>query len=129
MRKTKSEATAKAEFVGSAGEMYERLRAWRKAHPLASFDEIAEEVGKERRVLVGKLLGELATQAEPSRVGEAVGCPQCGGAMAGKGLRSRGVSDPEGEVRIEREYYTCPTCAGGLFPPGRCVETNQTCVE
>lgn len=129
MRKTKSEATAKAEFVESAAGMYARLRAWRKAHPLASFDEIAEEVGKERRALIGQLLGELATQEEQSRVRASVVCPHCGREMSGKGVRVRGVSDPEGEVRIEREYYDCPTCEGGLFPPGRRIETDETCVE
>jgi len=129
MRKTKSEAKVKAEFVESAGEMYDRLRAWRKAHPLASFDELAEAVSQERRALVGKLLGALATQEEPSRIRATLVCPQCGQAMEGKGMRSRGVSDPEGEVRIEREYYGCPTCAGGLFPPGRRVEADETCVE
>jgi hypothetical protein len=129
MRKTKSEASAKAEFVESAAGMYERLRAWRKAHPLASFDELAEAVGQERRALVGQLLGELATQEEQSRIRGSLACPACGQALAGKGLRSRGISDPEGEVRIEREYYSCPTCEGGLFPPGHRVETDETCVE
>jgi hypothetical protein len=128
MRKTKSEASGQAEFVSSAGGVYERLRAWRKAHPQASFDEIAEAVRQERQVLFGQLLGELATQGEQSRVRQ-VACPQCGGEMSGRGLRGRGVSDPEGEARIEREYYACPTCEGGLFPPGRRTEADEPCVE
>lgn len=129
MRKTKSESNRQAEFVASAGEMYERLRSWRKAHPQASFDEIAEAVRQERQALFGQLLGELATQEEQSRVRERVVCPQCGGEMSGRGLRGRGVSDPEGEASIEREYYHCPPCEGGLFPPGRRVEADEACLE
>jgi len=48
MRQTKSEATAKVEFVQSPEGMYEQLREWRKEHPLASFDEIPEETRRER---------------------------------------------------------------------------------
>lgn len=32
-------------FMESAQGMYERMVSWRRAHPDASFDEIAEEVG------------------------------------------------------------------------------------
>jgi hypothetical protein len=66
--------------------MQEALVAWRAAHPAASFDEIAEEVGKQREVLMGQLLAELAGQHGVGAVllerscRIAAGC--CGAALA-----------------------------------------------
>lgn len=44
--------------------MYTRLREWREAHPKAKFDEIAKEVGEERKRLKGGLLSEMAVTDE-----------------------------------------------------------------
>ena len=38
----------KATFLREAEAMYEELRAWREAHPAASFDEIADQVATVR---------------------------------------------------------------------------------
>ena len=58
----KSEERKRAEFLEAAEAMYEQMVSWREKHPEASFDEIASEVGQERRRLMGQLLEGLATQ-------------------------------------------------------------------
>lgn len=115
MRQTKSVEQEKAEFVRAAEAMYEELQAWREKHLDASFDEIADQVTPRRRVLMGKLLEKLAVRAD-ERI-EAPLCEQCGEAMSYRGTPEREVGHREGEVGLERAYYYCDHCAGGLFPP------------
>jgi uncharacterized protein with PIN domain len=109
-----SEETARNEFGEAAQAMHQRLRAWRRAHPEAAFDEIAEQVSQERKALLGKLLEELASEAEVAALDPA--CPKCGGAVENKGKKKRQVLHREGEVQVERDYYYCPACRQGFFP-------------
>jgi hypothetical protein len=85
----KSEVRRQAEFVAAAEAMYVRLRAWRAAHLEASFDEVGDEVTRERRQLMAMLLGELATQPEEELVA-AVVCSSCGRELTPKGKQPRG---------------------------------------
>ena len=117
MGTTKSEATRQQEFVTEAEALYVRLRAWRAAHPEASFDEIGDQVTAERRQLMARLYGELAVQPEAEGVVDEV-CGECGAKMVPKGKRVRGVSHLEGDVHVNREYQRCETCQRGFFPPG-----------
>ena len=124
----KSEARRQAEFVAAAEAMYVRLRAWRAAHLEASFDEVGDEVTRERRQLMALLLGELAAQPEEALVAAAV-CSSCGQELTPKGKQVRGVSHLEGEVPVEREYHYCDECQSGLFPPRPPTEAAGACVE
>ena len=125
MKRTQSEEAKGAAFGEAAVGMHQRLRAWRRAHPQASFDEIAEQVSRERQVLMGDLLGELAAATESVPLDPT--CPHCGGAVQNKGRKPRQVLHREGEMRLEREYYYCPACKQGFFPSGPelAVEPSQ----
>lgn len=81
----KGEREGARSFVAAAKAMEETLVAWRAAHPGASFDESAEEVRKEREVLMGQLLAELASQHGLGEVLAEQSCPQCGGCCTIKG--------------------------------------------
>jgi uncharacterized protein with PIN domain len=109
-----SEETVRNEFGEAAQAMHQRLRAWRRAHAEASFDEIAEQVSQERKVLLGKLLAELASDTEVTALDPL--CPSCGGAVEHKGQKKRQVLHREGEVQVARDYYYCPACRQGFFP-------------
>jgi hypothetical protein len=122
MGQTKSAEQEKAEFLRAAEAMYEELQAWRARHLDASFDEIADQVTPRRRVLMGKLLKQLATAAD-ERI-EVPLCEQCGEAMRYRGTPERDVSHREGEVGLERAYYYCDHCEGGLFPPRPSAEVG-----
>lgn len=117
MSRTKSETGSREGFGTAAQEMHRRLHAWRRGHPDASFDEIAEQVRVEREALIGGLLGELATTGEGREPFDAI-CPECGGRLENKGKKKKVVLHREGEVRVERDYYYCPVCQHGVFPPG-----------
>jgi transposase len=45
-------------------------------------------------------------------------CPLCGETLQNKGKQRRQVVSLRGEVTLERNYYECPTCRKGYFPPG-----------
>jgi YgiT-type zinc finger domain-containing protein len=118
-----------AGFRGSAEAMYERLVAWRKQNGEASFDEIAAEVGGERRRLMSELVAELAMQPKREVEALATQCPQCQGETEGKGSKERWVNHLEGEVRLQRTYRYCPQCGSGFFPPGPETATDETKLE
>ena len=112
-----SEGKGKETFVAGAAQMYDELRAWRKSHPRASFDEIAAQVTQRRQVLMGELLALLAEQEGRGELLEERTCPSCGQNLHYKGQKIREVLHPEGESRLERSYHHCDQCGPGIFPP------------
>jgi hypothetical protein len=127
MRRTVSEERARTEFGEAAQAMHQRLRAWRRAHPDATFDELAEQVGQERKALVGKWLAELTDETEA--VARVPVCPEWGGAVANKGQKKRQVLHGEGKVQVARAYYDCPACRQGVFPSGPQSELESAWLE
>jgi hypothetical protein len=115
MRGEAREVKSQSEFGAVAMAMEERLRAWCRAHPEATFDEIAEQVSQERKQLMGGLLSALADEVRPRALDPK--CPGCGGVLVYKGKKSREVLHREGQVRLSREYYYCAACRQGVFPP------------
>jgi YgiT-type zinc finger domain-containing protein len=92
--------------------------AWRRDHPQATFDEIAGQLQKERKKLMGHLLGELAVQEVEKEQWQEQVCPECGGKLENKGVRKKRVVHSEGEAELERPYYHCPSCGRGFFSLG-----------
>jgi hypothetical protein len=113
----KGEGQEKEAFVAGATQMYEELRAWRKAHPEASFDEIAAQVTQRRQLLMGELLAMLAVQEGRGELLEERACPSCGQTLHYKGERLREVLHPEGQSQVKRSYHHCDQCGQGIFPP------------
>lgn len=106
-----------------AQAMRRRLRAWRHAHPHASFDEIEDAVQAEitrwQAHLVEQLLpAETPTDAAADRQEASPICGTCGRRMQRSGRRRREVQSRLGQpIVLERDYYVCPACGTGLFPP------------
>jgi YgiT-type zinc finger domain-containing protein len=44
-------------------------------------------------------------------------CPMCGAKLLNKGKQRKQVVTVRGETTLERNYYECPTCQKGYFPP------------
>jgi hypothetical protein len=122
MGQRQGENREKAEFLRAAEAMYEELRAWRAKHLDASFDEIADQVTPRRRMLMGRLLKPLASEAD-ERI-EAPLCEQCGEGMRYRGTPEREIGHREGDVDLERAYYFCDSWERGLFPPRPSAEVE-----
>lgn len=52
-------------------------------------------------------------QAEPSEMI----CEACQVRMQKRGKRKKQVVTKRGEIELERQYYVCPQCNAGVFPP------------
>ena len=99
------------------------LRAWRRAHPQASWSEIEDELDARWYPVRARLLEEaalsspvanLATQAPGARPG----CPSCGTTLVDRGRQERTVIvEGNQTIRLRRSYGMCPACGAGLFPP------------
>jgi hypothetical protein len=120
------------ETGGAAGEagIHARLAAWRQAHPHATFDEIEDAVQQEIARYQAQLVDEVIqagraggpVAAEPGAsersAGERPVCATCGERMRPCGRRRREVLCRLGQpVELNRDYYVCPACGAGLFPP------------
>lgn len=53
-------------------------------------------------------------QAEPSQVR----CQACQVRMQKRGTRKKHVVTKRGEIEVQQQYYVCPQCGAGVFPPG-----------
>lgn len=45
-------------------------------------------------------------------------CPDCGRPMRYGGRPGKKIDSKAGEIGFKRDYYHCPACGAGLFPPG-----------
>lgn len=115
-RRTKS--GARAAFMGAAEHLWDAFNAWYEAHPEATFDEMEEELGRLRRVLLGDTLVLALQQGDLGASAESPVCERCGRAMEFQGYRHKEVHGLQGDSQIPRAYYLCPHCDAGLFPPG-----------
>ena len=73
------------------------IRAWREAHPRATFREIAAAIDAELNPLRATMLAETASASPLARftalpAGERPRCAQCGGKVIGRGRHRRQVT-------------------------------------
>ena len=109
---------AREEFIDRAAELWDRFNAWHRAHPEATFDEMEEELGRQRRAVLGNFLELTLRQGDLGATPETLCCPKCGKLMDFKGYPTKKVHGLEADVKIPRAYYHCPACKVGFFPPG-----------
>ncbi len=104
-------------------EILTDLKAWRLAHPKATFREIEQAVHARTTRLEAQLLQDTA-QASANREWSGKGeqerpaCPVCGVPLHARGKQARTLQTAGGHsLKLQRGYGTCPTCGVGLFPP------------
>ena len=122
-RQTSNEA--REEFLKRAEEAWDRFNAWHQEHPEATFDEMEEELGQQRRGILGDFLELSLRQGDLGATPEAPSCKQCGKPMVFKGYPEKTIQGLEAEAKLPRAYYVCPACQEGIFPPGPAVEAEE----
>lgn len=122
-RRTSSEA--REEFLRQAEELWDSFNAWHKEHPEATFDEMEEELGRQRRGFLGDFLALSLRQGDLGATPEAPSCKRCGRPMIFKGYPEKKIQGLDVEATIPRAYYVCPTYEEGLFPPGPAASTEE----
>lgn len=79
--------------------------------------EIEQLIVQSQREFGQTLTETLLVKASEATVSRPV-CPDCGRVMRAKGRKRRQVVTSSGQGQIERDYYYCPACRRGHFPPG-----------
>lgn len=106
-------------------EMLNQARAfsdWKQDDGVHRFEDIeakALEVAQGvARALMGYGVADEQQVERQKRPGAEPRCSECGRAMRYGGRRSKTMDSKAGEIVFERDYYHCPGCGTGLFPPG-----------
>jgi len=81
---------------------------------LSDMEQLTGEMGKTVMQESIQKLSDTQRNALP----EAVMCKACEVKMQKRGKRKKRVLTARGEIEIERQYYVCPVCKTGHFPPG-----------
>jgi len=119
MKKTREQMQEKLEK--KASEVIERLLAWNDQHETPDMTQIEEIVLTLREEIGLEFANELI--AGQDKVEPVTGhCQRCGQEMRHKGRKRKIVESRIGEIVVERGYFYCKECGGGLFPPGSAVE-------
>ncbi len=111
-------------WVQKSEEILTDIKAWRRAHPKATFVEIEAEIHRRMMQLEAQVLQDAAQESSSRAWGRATGQegppgPTCGVPLQARGTHRRTLQGNGGErVTLTRTYGTCPSCGESLFPPG-----------
>ncbi len=91
------------------------MRAWRAAHPTATFAEIEREATRQVASLRAAL---IATALEHDISDVAPTCEACARSMLRAGTRTRTViTDQQERITVTGQRYRCSACGAELSPP------------
>ena len=104
----------------SSQQASQAIAQWRAAHPEATLAEIEAAVDEQMNRLRARMIEEVA-QASPLEGDggqQARTCPHCGERMQARGKHPRRLQTQGGQqVRLTRQYLSCPGCGYSFFPP------------
>lgn len=83
--------------------------------PELTMDDMEKLIGEMGHEVMQGTMQNVAQsqQVEPSLVI----CEKCRVQMQKRGKRKKRVVTKRGEIEVERQYYACPQCGHGAFPP------------
>jgi RNase P subunit RPR2 len=119
-----ADQAAEARWHAMTEEVLSGLAEWRVQHPQATLREIEQAVDERLAGVRARLVQETALRSARTDIGALPRsarpvCAQCGTVLEARGKQTRRLTTThQREVRLERSYAVCPTCGGGLFPPG-----------
>jgi uncharacterized protein with PIN domain len=116
MKRTR--AQIKEEMMKRFEQEVDELLNWREGSEPPTLSQMEEELLKRRKEISQAMMEGLLSGEENQRPVQAPECPKCQVAMENKGKREKVVETRLGTLQMEREYYVCPQCGAGFFPPG-----------
>jgi len=109
-------------------QLHERLDDWLDAleetvkEPRPTLEQLTRAVWEGRQELTGSLTETLLEQRYGAeREQTTAPCPQCGRAVAARGIVRRTLQTLVGEVELRRPYFYCGVCGQGFAPLDRAL--------
>lgn len=127
MKKTREKL--RAEFLAEAEELFDELMAWETETQEPDLTQIEEIVLKLRSQFGEQLAQKVLERQEKRQPAEQKYCLKCGGKLVNKGAKHNQIESRIGNLQIERDYYYCPACQQGVFPPGSTTEDLGEALE
>lgn len=110
------------QWSAEADGVWAEIRAWRAAHPTATWREIERAIDDRMRRLRERVLTDTAQASAVTNFAGAAqrpACPHCGDALQALGPKTRTLlTEQGGVIALTRTHGWCPRCRAGLFPPG-----------
>ena len=119
MKRTR--AQIKAEMMKQFEQEIDKLLEWREGSAPPNLSQIEEAILKTRKGISQAMIAGMLSGEEQQGPVEAPECPKCHIRMENKGQRDKVIETRLGTLRMRREYYACPACGEGFFPPGSAV--------
>ena len=114
----KSREQLKTAFMVEAEELFDELMEWDEQTREPDLTQIEEKILELRKRFGEQLAQQVILRQEARQPAARVICPRCGGEMDPKGMKGNRIETRIGNLEITRDYYYCPNCKQGFFPPG-----------
>lgn len=124
----KSRERKEQELEAQAKELIGRLLEWDEQHQRPNLTQM-EEIVLELRKEMGQGMLEMLVNEQGAANPAEVECEECGQVMRNKGKKVKVVESQIGELGLKRDYYYCPACGSGIFPPRRTVGDQGETLE
>ncbi len=115
MKRTR--AQIKAEMMKRFEKEVDEMLDWREGSEPPNLSQIEEVILKRRKEISQAMIEGILSGEESQEPLEAPRCPKCQVAMENKGKRAKVVETRLGTLHMQRDYYACPECGEGFFPP------------
>jgi uncharacterized protein with PIN domain len=125
----RSRAELEATMLAEAKEIIDELLEWHEKTKAPTLTEIEDTVLELRKRMGERMTKMVIDKQEAVRPVPGPACPECGREMHYKDMKKTTIEARSGEVALERAYYYCKGCRGGLFPPGSAIESEDEALE
>ena len=118
----KSREQLKAAYLQEAEALFDELMEWDEETQEPDLTQIEEKILELRKRFGERLAQQVIMRQEERQPSAKVICPRCGGEMDTKGMKGSHIETRIGNLEITRDYYYCPNCREGFFPPGSATQ-------
>ena len=119
----------RAELLATAEEVIDELLDWHERSEAPTLTEMEDAVLDLRKRPGERMERAVIEDQEAVHPVPEPACPTCGREMHYKGMKDLTVEGRTGVIELERAYFYCDRCRGGLFTPRSATEAEGKALE